>query len=477
MAHNVTLIEGDGIGPEIVQAVTKIIDASGVKIDWEVCEAGANVFKKGLATGVPQETIDSIKRTKVALKGPLETPIGYGEKSANVTLRALFETYANIRPVKTIPGINNPYSDRHIDFVVIRENVEDLYAGIEYMQTTTVAEGLKLITRLGSEKIIRFAFELARAEDRKKVHCATKANILKLTEGLFKRVFEEVSQDYPDIEAQHIIIDNCAHQMVLRPENFDVIVTTNLHGDIISDLGSGLVGGLGVAPAANIGNDVGIFEAVHGSAPKYAGLNVINPTALILTSVSMLRYLNEFEAANAIEQSVLYSLGIQKAFLRDLDKSSTLKTTEFTDIIIDNLGKKTDFWEPRVYKPIHMPKVKLPYPKQPQEIVGLDVFLESEETIEKIASQLNELCSNSPFSLKMISNRAVQVYPATGGLLPDCVDQWRARFMLKDPSASISDKEMLCFIHDLSSRLSWMHIEKLFNVDGEPAFTKAQGES
>lgn len=477
MTHNVTLIEGDGIGPEIVQAVRKIIDATGVRVNWDVCEAGANVFKQGLATGVPQETIDSIKHTKVVLKGPLETPVGYGEKSANVTLRALFETYANIRPVKTIPGLKNPHSDRHIDFVVIRENVEDLYAGIEYMQTPTVAEGLKLITRLGSEKIIRFAFELARAEDRKKVHCATKANILKLTEGLFKKVFEEVSLDYPEIEAQHIIIDNCAHQMVLHPENFDVIVTTNLHGDIISDLGSGLVGGLGVAPGANMGSKVAIFEAVHGSAPKYAGLNVINPTALILSGVSMLRHLNEFEAATAIEQSILYTLGIQKAFLRDLDKSSTLKTTEFTDIVIQNLGQKTDFWEPRDYKPIQMPEVNLPYPKQEQKLVGIDVFLESTDTIENIANHLNELCSASPFSLKMISNRAVQVYPETGGFLPDCVDHWRGRFMIDDPSQHVPDKEIFSFLDKVCKKYSWMHIEKLFEINGELTFTKAQGES
>ena len=314
MTKRVTLIEGDGIGPEVVRSARRVIDAIGLNIEWEICQAGAEVFKKGLATGVPQETIDSIMRTRVALKGPLETPIGYGEKSANVTLRALFETYANTRPVRQVPGIKTAFMDRNIDFVVVRENVEDLYAGIEYDQTPTVAEALKLITRKGSEKIIRFAFELARAEGRKKVHCATKANILKLTEGLFKRVFEEVAPDYPDIEANHIIIDNCAHQLVLRPEIFDVLVTTNLHGDIISDLGSGLVGGLGVAAAANIGTEAAIFEAVHGSAPKHAGKNTINPTALLFTAALMLRHLEEFKAADMLEQSLLYTLGIQKVF-------------------------------------------------------------------------------------------------------------------------------------------------------------------
>ncbi len=477
MTHTVTLIEGDGIGPEIVQAVQKVIHATGVQINWEVCEAGAEVFKKGLATGVPQETIESIKRTHVVLKGPLETPVGYGEKSANVTLRALFETYANIRPVKTIPGLHNPYADRHIDFVVIRENVEDLYAGIEYLQTPTVAEALKLITRVGSEKIIRFAFELARSEGRKTVHCATKANILKLTEGMFKKVFEEVAPDYPDIEAHHIIIDNCAHQMVLRPENFDVIVTSNLHGDIISDLGSGLVGGLGVAPASNIGDKVAIFEAVHGSAPKYKGMNVINPTALLFTSVGMLRYLKEFEAANQIEQAILYSLGIQKAFLRDLDKSSTLTTTGYTDIVIRNLGKTTDFWEPRTYKPIQMPKLS-PAPKEPsRQIVGFDVFFQSTDGVANIGKLMETLCQLSSFKLKMISNRAVQVYPATGGLEPDMVDQWRGRIMRIDTAKDVSDDDIYGFLKSFSQHYSWMHIEKLFEFNDQPAFTKAQGES
>jgi isocitrate dehydrogenase len=477
MAKTVTLIEGDGIGPEVTHAAKRIVEATGVKIDWEICEAGAKIFKKGLATGVPQETIDSIKRTKVALKGPLETPVGYGEKSANVTLRALFETYANTRPVRQIPGIHNPYADRKIDFIVVRENVEDLYAGIEYLQTPSVAEGLKLITRKGSEKIIRFAFELARAEGRKKVHCATKANILKLTEGLFKKTFEEVSLDYPDIEALHIIIDNCAHQMVLRPEIFDVIVTTNLHGDIISDLGSGLVGGLGVAPAANIGEEVSIFEAVHGSAPKYTGLNVINPSALIFSAVLMLRHLGEFEAAHLIEQSLLYTLGIEKAFLRDLDKASTLTTTAYTDIVIKNLGKETDFWTPRHYKPLHLTHIKDPDDNIPRKDVGIDVYIESLLTPEALGKSLEKISSDSPFTLKMISNRGLQVYPLLEGVKPDTVDHWRARFFLKDSQKPMSDSDIVSLVEKIGHTYRWMHLEKLFEFNGAPSFTKAQGES
>src|SRR6476661_5139932 len=304
----ITLIPGDGIGPECVESARRIVEAAGAKIAWEVRHAGESVFKQGIASGVPQDTIESVRRTRVVLKGPLGTPVGYGEKSANVTLRKLFETYANIRPVRELPGVTTPYSGRGIDLVVVRENVEDLYAGIEYMQTPGVAEALKLISAKGSEKIARFAFAYARSEGRTKVACATKANIIKFAEGEMKRAFEKVAPDYPDIESWHVIVDNAAHQLVKRPEQFEVLVTTNMNGDILSDLTSALVGGLGFAPSANIGNEVAIFEAVHGSAPKYAGKNVINPTAMILSSVLMLRSLGLFDEAAAIEHAIFVTL-------------------------------------------------------------------------------------------------------------------------------------------------------------------------
>jgi isocitrate dehydrogenase len=293
----VTVIPGDGIGPEVTVATQRILDATGVKIAWEQHDAGAEVFKRGLPSGVPPETIASIRETRVALKGPLETPVGFGEKSANVTLRKLFETYANIRPVRELPGIKTPFTGRGIDLVIVRENVEDLYAGIEHMQTPGVAQCLKLMSKKGCERIVRVAFELAVAQGRKSVHCATKANIMKLTEGLLKRTFEEVAREYPNIAAHHIIVDNCAHQLVKSPEAFEVIVTSNMNGDILSDLTSGLIGGLGFAPGANLGDDIAIFEAVHGSAPKYAGKNVINPTAVLLSATMMLRHLDEPKAA------------------------------------------------------------------------------------------------------------------------------------------------------------------------------------
>ncbi len=296
---------------------------------------------------MPRETAESIERTRVALKGPLETPIGFGEKSANVTLRKLFETYANVRPARQIPGVPTRYAGEGVDFIVVRENIEDLYAGVEYQPTPEVAVAYKIITRLGSEKIIRYAFELAQREGRSKVTVATKANILKLTEGMFKRIGEELAPEYPGIQHEHLIIDNVAHQMAKNPAQFDIIVTTNLAGDIISDLASGLVGGLGFAASGNYGDGVAIFEAVHGSAPKYAGKNTINPTALILSSVMMLRHLGEADAAQRVEDAVFVTLEEGQAVTLDVarqqgDVEEAVSTTGYTDAIIANLGRSTE---------------------------------------------------------------------------------------------------------------------------------------
>ena len=473
----VTLIPGDGIGPEVVEAARRVVEAAGAAIEWEERRAGASVFLEGLASGVPDDTIESIRRTRVVLKGPLETPVGFGEKSANVTLRKLFETYGNIRPARELPGIPTPYSGRGVDLVVVRENVEDLYAGIEHMQTPGVAQCLKLISRKGCEKIVRLAFELARAEGRRTVHCATKSNIMKLTEGLMKRTFEDVAPEYPEIEAQHIIIDNCAHQLVKRPEQFDVIVTTNMNGDIISDLSSALVGGLGFAPSANLGSDVAIFEAVHGSAPKYAGKNVINPTALILSAVMMLRHLGEFDAAATVERALLATLE-QGKITRDIagDEGGALSTTAFTDAIIENFGATPSGYVAREYKPIRHPSV----PAVPdlvhapdRRVVGVDVFIESALAPEELGRSLEELVQGSAFRLKGISNRGTVVYPPTGAMT-DCVDQWFCRFTAANGEPS--DADVFDLLQRVGSRHRWMHLEKLQAFHGEEAFTKAQGE-
>lgn len=479
--HTITLIPGDGIGPEIAESTRKIIDATGLKINWEVCEAGEAVFKKGIGTGVPQETIESLERNKIAIKGPLSTPVGYGEKSANVTLRKLFETYGNIRPVKEFAGVQTPYSGRNLDLVIVRENLEDLYAGIEYMQTPGVSECLKLISRKGSEKVIRLAFEFARSQNRKTVTCASKANIMKLSEGLFKRTFEAVASEYPDIQAHHVIVDNAAHQLVKKPEQFDVLVMTNMNGDILSDLSSALVGGLGFAPGANIGDKYAIFEAVHGTAPKYAGTNTINPTALILSGVMMLRHIGAIEEANLIEEAIAYTLGTDRYFTRDICPSSmTSKTTsEYTDRIIENFGKKTEHFQAREHKLIQLPKVSTRpdfVTAKERSVVGFDLFVETAKSPKEVGQFFETLLEQTSFKLSCISTRGVKVYPALKDL-EDGADMLTVRIMNKDTSVSALDQDITNILLQLGSGISWTHVEKLNVFDGVLGYTKVHGEN
>ncbi len=473
----VTLIEGDGIGPEVVGAARRILDAAGANLAWEVHTAGARVFKAGLPTGVPPETLQSIRETRVALKGPLETPVGYGEKSANVTIRKLFETYANVRPVRETPGVKTPFSGRGIDLVVVRENVEDLYAGIEHMQTPGVAQCLKLMSKKGCERIVRLAFEVARAEGRRSVHCATKANIMKLTEGLMKRTFEEVAKEYPDIRAQHIIVDNCAHQLVRNPEAFEVIVTSNMNGDILSDLTSGLVGGLGFAPGANLGDGVAIFEAVHGTAPNVAGKDLANPTAVLLSATMMLRHLDEFAVAQAVENALMvtYESGL---YTQDVAQEGAVSTGAFADAVISNLNRRPETWRARdhrqlVVKPLEGRRDYVRPTRRTE--VGVDVFIESAAAADELGPRLEALVEGTPLQLKMISNRGTRVYPATGGMT-DCVDHWRCRFVRRDGGATFDDATVLALLARVGVGYRWMHVEKLEEHDGALAYTRAQGE-
>ncbi len=477
MSNQVTVIPGDGVGPECISAAQRIIDAAGVDIEWDHQEAGESVFRRGIASGVPQETIDSITRTRLVLKGPLGTPVGFGEKSANVTLRKLFETYANIRPVRELPGVSTRYSGSGVDLVVVRENVEDLYAGIEHMQTPGVAQCLKLISNKGSEKIARTAFEFARSEGRKSVVCATKSNIMKLTEGELKRTFERVALEYPDIESHHMIIDNAAHQLVKRPEQFDVIVTTNMNGDILSDLTSALVGGLGFAPSANLGSGVAIFEAVHGSAPKYAGKNAINPTAVILSSVMMLKHMQHFDAAETIENALFATLqkGVLTGDVVGYDRGTS--TTDFASAIIDNLGESVDGYTIRRGRPLAMPApVANPVTvvAEQRRVVGVDVFVESGLMPHELGPLLDGLVEHSPLRLKMISNRGTKVYP-DGNSNIDVVDHYRCRFVLRQ-DGELTRAGIRDLLSTIEGDVDWVHIELLQEFDGAAAYTKAQGE-
>jgi isocitrate dehydrogenase len=474
--RKITVLPGDGIGPEVVDAALAIIKATGTAVEFEKCEAGARAFQKGIVTGIPKETVESIERTHVVLKGPLETPIGYGNRSANVTLRTLFETYGNIRPVRELPGVQTAFTGRKLDIVIVRENIEDLYAGIEYMQTPGVAEGLKLISREGCEKIVKLAFAFAIAEERKAVHCATKSNIMKLTEGLLQHTFEEFAPQYPSITSKHILIDNCAHQLAMRPEQFDVIVTTNMNGDILSDLTSGLTGGLGFAPSANIGNDVSIFEAVHGSAPDIAGKNKANPTALVLSAAMMLRHIGEGKAANDVEQAVLVTLesGIRTSDM--LGVQNPTSTTDFTKIVISNLGKRSNVSPPRDYRTVDLPKAKLGVnvvPARSRRVSGVDIYVESDLEPKPLATSLEKLATSSALRLEMITNRGAMVFPS-GDRRVSLVDHFRCRFVPRDSGSELADADILALLGSIGGQYRWMHIEKLQEFDGQPAYSKSQ---
>ncbi len=329
--RTITLINGDGIGPEISDSVVKIIKASGLDINWDIQTAGADVIESE-GTPLPQRVLDSIKKNKVALKAPVTTPIGKGFRSVNVQLRKELDLYANLRPCKNLPGVDTRF--QNVDLVVVRENTEDLYAGIEEQVDIDTAHSIKIITRKASERICKFAFDYAVKNNRHEVCVVTKANIMKLSDGLFLDVFRHVAQSYPQINSREILVDNLCMQLVQDPTRFDVLVLPNLYGDIVSDLTAGLIGGLGVAQGANIGLDCAVFEPVHGSAPDIKGQNKANPTALLMSAIEMLKYIGENSHADKIEKALFKTL---EAGDKTQDLGGLLSTTEFTDKIISNL--------------------------------------------------------------------------------------------------------------------------------------------
>jgi len=333
MKHRITLIPGDGIGPEVAAAVVRIIEASGVEIEWERHIAGQQALDKFGKT-LPDELIESIQRNKVGLKGPVTTPVGKGFTSVNVGLRKALDLYANLRPVRALPNI--PSRNPTLDLVVVRENTESLYSGLEHEVVPGVVESLKIITEKASTRIARFAFAYARSEQRKKITAVHKANIMKLSDGLFLKCFEEVGKLYPDIERQSMIVDNTSMQLVMRPEQFDILLCENLYGDIVSDLSAGLIGGLGLVPGANIGEKGAVFEAVHGSAPDIAGKGIANPTALLQSAIMMLNHIEERPAADKIESAMLKVFAEGKVRTRDVGGTSS--TDQFADEIISSIN-------------------------------------------------------------------------------------------------------------------------------------------
>jgi NAD-dependent isocitrate dehydrogenase len=456
----VTLIPGDGIGPEITEAVKAIFEAADVPIVWEACNAGLNSIEHA-KNGLPEATLASITRNRVALKGPTATPSGGGHKSVNVTIRKALDLYANVRPVKSLPGVVTRYAG--VDLLIVRENVEDTYGGIEHCQTPDVVQCLKVITRPGSLAVIRYAFELARIWGRKRVTCVHKANIHKLSDGLFLSCFREVAELYPDIASDDVLVDNACMQLVTAPERYDTLVMPNLYGDILSDLAAGLVGGLGVAPAGNIGRDVAVFEAVHGTAPDIAGTERANPTALLLSGIQMLRHMDLPAHADRIETALYSAL---ESGVKTGDLGGTAGTRQFVEAVISALPPLSDAPRADVASKV-IPRMSAPQQldKPSWETRGVDVFIEH-DGLPELPPRVG------PFELTMISNRGTKTYP---GPAPDIlmVDWHRARYMADHP---IEDRAVLDLLETLAQTHRWMHVEKLRYADGAPQFSKAQGE-
>lgn len=463
----VVLIKGDGIGSEISDAVVQILEAAKVPIEWIEKQAGLNAINLA-PNGIPEDTLEAIKNYQVALKGPTTTPVGSGHKSVNVTLRKSLELYANVRPAKSLPGVHTRFDN--VDLIIVRENIEDTYGGIEHHQTADVAQCLKLITRPGSVRIAKYAFEMARLYKRKKVLAVHKANIHKITDGLFLKCFYEVAEEYPEIQASDLIVDNTCMQLVTNPERFDVLVLPNLYGDIVSDLCAGLVGGLGVAPGGNIGDSIAIFESVHGSAPDIAGQGIANPTALLLSSFQLLQHIGLHKTKLRIENALIQTL---KDGIKTRDLGGKANTNEFVQGIIRNLESPSEdeFIEP---KPLRIKSELLKTHKDVVEYChGVDIFVENPAGIPKMPEQVGKL------KLQMISNRGTKVYP---GPKPDIwlVDHHRCRYIASDENGNyinIGDDEIFNLIREVSAfEIKWMHIEKLQLFDSEVGYSKAQGE-
>ena len=480
----VTVAKGDGIGPEIMEATLKILEEAGANLDIEEIEIGQKVYQSGNTSGITQEAWDSLRRTKIFLKAPITTPQGGGYKSLNVTMRKTLGLYANVRPcISYYPYVATKYPQT--DLIIVRENEEDLYGGIEHQQTDEVVQCLKLISKPGTEKIVRYAFEYARAYQRKKVTCFTKDNIMKLTDGLFHKTFEKIAEEYPDIEAEHWIIDIGAAKISTNPEQFDVVVMPNLYGDIVSDITAQITGSVGLAGSANIGeNGYAMFEAIHGSAPDIAGKGIANPSGLILASVQMLLHINQQDIAEKIHNAWFKTLedGIHTGDIFKEDFSSKkVGTQAFAEAVIARLGK-----EPEKFKAIRYAenskdiRIKIkPTPIAKKENIGVDIFLqwrnENKETIaEELGNKLSQ-CKANGLELVMITNRGVKVYPNG---LPEtfCTDHWRCRFQRKDESP-VTYQEILELMQVVyQAGFDIIKTENLCTFDGQKSFSLGQGQ-
>jgi isocitrate dehydrogenase len=479
--QKITVAYGDGIGPEIMQATLDILIASGAPIETEVIEIGEKVYKKGITTGIPQEAWDSLRRTKVFLKAPITTPQGGGYKSLNVTTRKTLGLFANVRPCRSYyPYV--PTNHPMTDLVIIRENEEDLYAGIEHQQTNEVIQSLKLISKPGSEKIIRYGFEYARVYGRKKVTCMTKDNILKQTDGIFHKIFDQVAREYPDIENKHMIIDIGSAMIADRPHSLDVIVTQNLYGDIISDIAAQITGSVGLGGSANIGEEVSMFEAIHGSAPDIAGLDIANPSGLINAAVMMLVHIGQHDYAELIQNAWLKTIeeGIHTSDIFNKDSKRKVWTSEFAKEVILRLGQKPErlrsvkYDRGKIMRPITITKTHL----AKKELKGVDVFLHWDEEGRNpilLGKKLDSIIFEE-LKLKMITNRGVKVYP-DGFSETFCTDHWRCRFTSIKEDKALDHQHIIKLLNKLvEAGFDFIKTEHLYNFDGERGYSLGQGE-
>ena len=481
----IAVAKGDGIGPEIMDAVLHIFNAANVPLQYDIVEMGKWVFDKGFSNGMTPQAQQTIESLGIVFKGPMETPKGKGVKSINVTARKTWNTYANKRTFQTLHGVDTVFSKAGIpiDITIVRENIEDTYGGIEHMLTHDVALSRRFITRPGSMQVIRYAFEMAKKKGARRITCGHKANIMKITDGLFLEVFYEVAKEYPELKADDIIVDDLCMKLVTRPDTFDVVVLTNLQGDIVSDLCAGLVGGLGFAPSANIGDHISIFEAVHGTAPDIAGKNMANPTALLLSGIGMLQHLGLMEIAANIENALLYTLesGLHTGDFGN-KQTTSLGTTDFAQAIINNFGKKPTH-NPKpdtddiantctVYKLKENPMLESLETEQ-EKIVGVDMFIESNEQPNAVAEKCLEHGKNI-YNLVTISNRGTQVWP-TGSVFTNLINQYRCRFESID-SKALSQQDIINLYSSLSKDFKVCSLELLNMWNGSKAYSLAQGQ-
>lgn len=478
MNKRVVVAEGDGVGPEITRATRRILDAAQTPIEWLPIQVGQAVYESGNTSGVPADAWELIREHGVLLKGPITTPQGKGYKSVNVTIRKTLNLFANVRPCKAYaPSVASPHPGMNL--VIVRENEEDLYAGIEHRQTPEVCQILKLITRPGCEKIVRYAFEYARAYGRKKVSCMTKDNIMKQTDGLFHQVFDEVAKEYPEIKADHFIIDIGAARLAASPEIFDVIVTLNLYGDILSDIAAQIAGSVGFASSANVGEHVSMFEAVHGSAPDIAGRGIANPSGILIAATQMLVHLGLANYAEKIKNAWLCAIedGIHTPDIyREAISVKEVGTDDFATAIIERLGQQPRLLEPVRYPPTQPIKVSFTSRPTVRQLVGVDIFVGWDEAGRnpQVLAQRLQACSSEQLELGLITNRGVKVYPDG---MPEtfCTDHWRCRF--KSADQQLTYAQVLELMQQISAAgLEIIKTENLYTFDGAPGFSLGQGE-